>query len=464
MSAKKHPPGRRYGNIFIYIDNSNLWIQGQRTYAEKRGLDVSWDPTWRFDVGRLRDILLSNSGLRADEKTFDVKVDLYGSTPPPVDTVWKAIESHNVKVNTFERSSWTRREKQVDAELIADSIEQASEAYHKQIPTVFIIVSGDRDVRSAVVRITRKYHCQVHLWSWKNGLATVYKRNDEEIAQGLFEVHFLDDYLEKVGFHANIFRVDRAVINPHSIVVLDPLPRADKVEEFLKRLRTPVYRYEVVPKRADASSQDLAIIPAFAWSMESDKLRGLFMESKTKLEAKGLSVLSYLEYTQKYADRAGADKSLAISNRFDELPEDKESEDQDDDGRYESDNDDNKNQESEVEDEWIEVKRGLDRKRGRLRKNEDNSRLRCRWRMYCSRALDCKYGHTKEEEEYFRVYGSRKAKKFQYCYREDCIKGRGCIFAHEVEELFCPTCGEKGDHEMHDCPQRYHVPGVRRNY
>ncbi|KAG7293919.1 hypothetical protein NEMBOFW57_003979 [Staphylotrichum longicolle] len=460
MSAPKHP-GRQFGNIYIYIDNSNLWIQGQKTYAEKKGLDVSWDPTWRFDVGRLRDILLSNSDLKADEKTFDVKVNLYGSTPPPVDTVWKAIASHDVNVNTFERSSWTKREKQVDAELIADSIDQASEAYHRQIPTVFIIVSGDRDVRSAVVRITSKYRCQVHLWSWANGLARVYTHENGDIDKKLFEVHFLDDHLEKVGFHANIFRVDRAVISPHSIVVLDPLPKADKVEEFLQRLRTPVYRYEILPKRADASSQDLAIIPAFAWSMKSDVLRNLFMECKSKLEAKSLNVLSYMEYSQKYSRGTGEDNSLAISNRFDELPPDEEDDDEEEERPSEPEEDD-KNQESDDGDGFIEVNRGFGKQRKRLKKIEEDSRLRCHWRRYCSRGLDCKYGHTKDEEEHFRVYGSQKPKKYQYCYREDCIRGKGCFFAHDMEELFCPTCGKTGVHEMHECPERF--PSARRNY
>lgn len=65
MSVPKHS-SRQFGHIYIYIDNSNLCIQGQKTYAEKKGLDVSWDPTWRFDVGRLRDILLGNSDLKAD--------------------------------------------------------------------------------------------------------------------------------------------------------------------------------------------------------------------------------------------------------------------------------------------------------------------------------------------------------------------------------------------------------------
>ncbi|KAL2168678.1 hypothetical protein VTG60DRAFT_6961 [Thermothelomyces hinnuleus] len=326
-----HPPR---GNIYIYIDHANLWIQGQKTYAEKKRLKVSWDPTWRFDIGRLRGILLAHSGLNADEKTFEPKVSLYGSTPPPVDMVWRGIESHNVKVKTFKRSSWNRREKQVDAELIAESSVQAADAYYAQVPAVFIIVSGDRDVRSAIVRITTQYRFPVHLWSWENALARVFRAankqekgeeeegndKDSEIDRDLFHVHLLDDHLEEVGFHASTFRIDRAVINEHSIVVLDPLPRADRVENFLDRLRTPVYRYEFVPKRPDASSSDLAIIPAHAPFMKPAELDDLFVESKRELERSGLSVLSYFEYKQRYLSSSETDKSLALSNRFHELP------------------------------------------------------------------------------------------------------------------------------------------------
>ncbi|KAH6630955.1 hypothetical protein B0J18DRAFT_488683 [Chaetomium sp. MPI-SDFR-AT-0129] len=417
MSAQTQLQPRHHGNVFIYIDNSNLWIQGQRT---------------------------------AEEKTFDVKINLYGSTPPPVDTVWKAIESHNVNVTTFKRSSWNQREKQVDAELIARSSTQAVKAYYQGVPAVFIIVSGDRDVRSAVMAITEQRY-RVHLWSWNNGLAKIFREHDDEIAQGLFEVHLLDDYLEEVGFHASTFRIDRAVIDPHSIVVLDPLPRGDNVEAFLNHLRTPVYRYEIKPNRADASSPDLAIIPAHAVSMTSNELRDLFVRSKTDLEKRGLTVLSYLDYSQIYLEGSTVDKSLALSSRFHEFPsdpgeDDSDNSEADDDEDQTLDNGNNINHQGafggqrrnfetpgasngdgiqrgpgndnqhqafgeDDNDGFIDVNRGLIRQRNRLRQKEERLLTRCYWRTYCERGLNCDYGHTKEEEERFRVYGNRKAKK-----------------------------------------------------
>jgi hypothetical protein len=61
MSARFLPPdetGSKEGNIYMYIDNSNLWIQGRKTFAEKNNMAVPDDPRWRFDAGALRDILV----------------------------------------------------------------------------------------------------------------------------------------------------------------------------------------------------------------------------------------------------------------------------------------------------------------------------------------------------------------------------------------------------------------------
>jgi len=158
MSAKiakgTNSVSREYGKIRIYIDNSNLWIEGQKAYAKRERLQTSWDPVWRFDVGRLKTILTEQSGLRREERDYTVEVRLYGSTPPPADTVWKAIESRNVQVSTFARSSWTGREKEVDAEVIADSVDEAREDYPACVPSVFIIVSGDRNLHRAVLKIS----------------------------------------------------------------------------------------------------------------------------------------------------------------------------------------------------------------------------------------------------------------------------------------------------------------------
>lgn len=220
-------PDRPSGNVCIYIDNSNLWIQGQKTYAESRGLREPWDPMWRFDVGSLKAVLLEKSGLLPEERDYTVKVRLYSSTLLPVDTVWRAIESYNVQVSTFARCSWTGRRKEVDAEIIADSVDESSDDYHRAAGSVFMIVSGDRDLDRAVQKISQKHGFRVHVWSWRNAIAGIYSQRQADRV----EVHYLDDYINDIGFHETAFRLDRNTLDPYSVVVVDAFPRADDTNE-----------------------------------------------------------------------------------------------------------------------------------------------------------------------------------------------------------------------------------------
>jgi NYN domain len=437
------PASPHQGIIHIYIDNSNLWIQGQKTYAEKKGLDVSFDPTWRFDAGRVKDILTKKSRLGDDEINFNVKVELYGSTPPPVDTVWEAIESHDVTVNTFARSTWTGREKQVDQRIAVDSASQAADDQHGGIRSEFMLVSGDSDLLPAVEAIVKRGF-PVHIWSWENCLASVYKQQKEELIQ----VHFLDDYLEAIGFRETNFRINRTAINPNSVVVLDPLPKADEIEKFVSSLRIPVYRYVYQKKRADASSQDLVIIPAFAEQMEHEGLVKLFQNTQAELKTCGLIVLTFFEYCQRYSKDSSKDE-LAISNRFAELsnPEDE----------WQGGNEDVDDNDKEENNDggFTEVNYRSEQQKKGFKRDERKSRVRCRWGIYCRAERSCKYGHTKDDEEYFKTYGHKKASKYKLCPNKDCIRGRNCPYAHNLDELLCPTCDKIGvGHKIGECITR----------
>ena len=185
------------GNIFVYIDNSNIWIQGQKTYADKYNRDtIDEDLEWRFNVGNLKETLLAKSGLSAHEAAFKPNIKWYGSMPL---VFIKLLESHDMTVKTFAKSSWTGREKEVDTELVADAVEDAADACYTKTPAVFIIVSGDRDLRPAVVKIANKGF-PVHIWSWKNGIAESFTREDKDVDPCLLHVHYLDPFLDNVGF------------------------------------------------------------------------------------------------------------------------------------------------------------------------------------------------------------------------------------------------------------------------
>lgn len=433
--------------VNVYIDNSNLWIQGQKTYARKRGMRVLQDPTWRFDVGRLLDVLAGQSGLPTEERQHNFQYFLFGSTPPPVDSVWVAMEACNVHVSTFPRSKWTGREKQVDQKIASKSVSHASNAYHSGNPCEVIIVSGDSDMIAAVETIREEYGLSVDIWSWKDGLAHEYlqlQKKDQDI-----KVHLLDDYLDHIGFCHTEFRVDRNVIDPHSIVVLDPMPKATEVEEVLSDLPIPVYLYNCATRRPNASSKDLVLIPVSAKVMTYKQLEDFFFAAKKRFEPYGLGIMAYLEYCNVHFQGSETSTRLEISNRFSELPG---IEDQTVGGK---DDDIAEVEEDSKDDEFVRVNRRSDQQRDQLRKTEKRSRERCFFRMYCSHGVNCPRYHTKEEENRFRKSGPKKATKYQYCRWDGNCYRPGCEYAHDETELFCPTCDKHGaGHEMKYCPER----------
>ncbi|KAL5357397.1 hypothetical protein BJX96DRAFT_11650 [Aspergillus floccosus] len=115
MSATTYvpkPPMENKVVVRIYIDNSNLWIEGRKTYAKKKGLDTKTDPTWRFDVGRLKTTLLKKITLPGEN--IEVQANLYGSRPlrsilcGKQSSATKSISTHRNEAHGQEaRKAWT---------------------------------------------------------------------------------------------------------------------------------------------------------------------------------------------------------------------------------------------------------------------------------------------------------------------------------------------------------------------
>ena len=91
------------------------------------------------------------------------------------------------------------------------------------------------------------------------------------------------------------------------------------------------------------------------------------------------------------------------------------------------------------------------------KRHEQRSHHHSDWRVYYAQELDCRYGHTMEEESIFKtVLGHKKPKKYnKMCInRGECFRGARCAFAHAETDLFRPTCDETGaGHAMWDCPE-----------
>ena len=108
---------------YIYVDNSNIWIEGQRVAAVKRtlGRDLTEalnlkivDPSWRMDFG-----VLLNLASRYDKAAIG-RALLFGSKPPDTDTIWDAARRGGFEVIAMNRVHG--REKKIDTGIATEMI------------------------------------------------------------------------------------------------------------------------------------------------------------------------------------------------------------------------------------------------------------------------------------------------------------------------------------------------------
>ena len=139
--VKKQEP-KKPTRVYLFIDVSNIFIEGQRTAATRTPSDATARRRFRVDYGRLLEWVTEGRTL-AD-------VYLVGSRPPAVDSFWQILPKKGIRPKIFDRHGG--REKGVDHDLVAEMIE-ASVREQKE-DGVIALVAGDGDYRSTLDRLS----------------------------------------------------------------------------------------------------------------------------------------------------------------------------------------------------------------------------------------------------------------------------------------------------------------------
>ena len=128
---------------YIYVDNSNFWIEGSRFSAVKKGMAKDLreasengilDKSWRFDFGRLLEFSSTNIG----------KAVLFGSKPPETDSIWNSAKQKGFEVVALERHKTSHKEKRVDTKICSQIVSDMYELMHEGDEV--ILYSGDADL------------------------------------------------------------------------------------------------------------------------------------------------------------------------------------------------------------------------------------------------------------------------------------------------------------------------------
>ena len=133
---------------YVYVDNSNVWIEGMRVSAVERGLafdvyDASSrnivDYDWKYDFGKLLTLV---GGVRNGLK----KAVLFGSRPPQNDSLWNAAKQSGFEVMIEDRN-FQNREKKIDTGVVTAMMGDAFIAGQNNTiqDTGIVLVAGDSD-------------------------------------------------------------------------------------------------------------------------------------------------------------------------------------------------------------------------------------------------------------------------------------------------------------------------------
>lgn len=152
------------GNL-LYVDNSNVWIEGMHVAAVEAGMAPNvWvaqnskicDTSWKIDFGKLFQFAGGDAG--------DVKrAVLFGSRPPPNDSLWEAAKRKGFEVVVYDRNV-KNREKKIDTDIVATMMEDSYERVDKSTDEM-TLVAGDSDYVPAIEKL-QKRGISVHVVFW----------------------------------------------------------------------------------------------------------------------------------------------------------------------------------------------------------------------------------------------------------------------------------------------------------
>ncbi|PIQ25558.1 NYN domain-containing protein [bacterium (Candidatus Blackallbacteria) CG17_big_fil_post_rev_8_21_14_2_50_48_46] len=165
----------------VYVDNSNVWIEGMHLASVKSGKAKNLseaiqknicDYSWKFDFGRL----LHFTG---GEKTEIKRAVLFGSRPPKNDSLWSAAEANGFEVVVYDRN-FSNKEKKIDTDVVANMMEDSFTIVNKEEDEM-ILVSGDKDYVPAIIKI-RSRNIKVVCCFWSQAASELKQCVDEFIS------------------------------------------------------------------------------------------------------------------------------------------------------------------------------------------------------------------------------------------------------------------------------------------
>jgi uncharacterized LabA/DUF88 family protein len=180
--------GQAMADCLILVDNSNIFIEGRKYAAQRKGVVATspderqpQDPSWRLDFTGLL-------GALADGRHIAGAI-LVGSRPPRNDQVWTMARQQGFDVFVHDRDA-QNREKAVDTDLVARGTEFI---VSRPETGTLVIASGDRDF-IPLVGVAQRRGWGVEMCAFTSAFSPY-----GEMATAVDRVRPLDAVFEQIG-------------------------------------------------------------------------------------------------------------------------------------------------------------------------------------------------------------------------------------------------------------------------
>lgn len=143
--------------LFVYVDNSNVWIEGMRVSAVREGMATDLhdalnrhvtDQTWTYDFGHLYHAICPDTAQIG-------RSSLFGSRPPANDSLWDLARNEGFQVFTYDRN-FSNKEKEVDVAISTQIMEDSFLHMRSERGDRVVLVSGDRDYLPTVESLAKR--------------------------------------------------------------------------------------------------------------------------------------------------------------------------------------------------------------------------------------------------------------------------------------------------------------------
>ena len=151
--------------LYVYVDNSNVWLEGQRVSAVAKGMAVNiyaamndkiTDPSWSYDFGQLY-------RLACPETEKLGRTALFGSRPPANDSLWTWARTEGFEVFVHDRNR-SNKEKKLDMDIGTMMVDDSWRYMHPGSDAV-VLLAGDGDYIPAFDRLhARGIEVRVMFW------------------------------------------------------------------------------------------------------------------------------------------------------------------------------------------------------------------------------------------------------------------------------------------------------------